>query len=334
MANIFQDASGVSVINSNLNAISRDQVNIYLPPLRALEQVEIDTLVQSLAAKLHQKGMSEAEISTQVYSQPWDAAQIVSTLLTAKNTPSARDDLPGIQASQSVPQQEFIPRPKYPIAITLKNLGDFYIQYSYSEDGIEKQGILLPNQIGPTPTMFLMNKTYLFTLKKPGRKVESTSRTFTKQEDWDLAVHFKFIPIILKNLGDFYIQYSYSEDGIEKQGILNPNQIGPTPTMFLVNNTYSFTLKKPGRIIDLISRTFTKEEDWDLAVYFKFIPITLKNSGKFFIQFSYSEDGIKKHGMLLPNQIGPTPTMFLMNNTYLFTLKKGRKVESISRTFT
>jgi hypothetical protein len=81
-----------------------------------------------------------------------------------------------IQATTRVPEA-FIPPlepwPKHPIPITLKNLADFSIQYSYSEDGVRKDGILMENQIAEKPTMFFLNTPYMFNLKT-GRRIEPT----------------------------------------------------------------------------------------------------------------------------------------------------------------
>jgi len=180
----------------------------------ALEQAAIDSLslhFQSLITSFRQQGMGEAEItsklftlaqsreikvttlqSTQVYTEPAEAAEIVSTWLKAKNTPSARDQLIGVSrfifllhilsngrfqvpATARVPEAfspSSTPWPKHPISITLKNSTDFSVEYSYPEDGIENKGILHPYQISPIPTKFLMNTSYLFMLKQ-GRKIES-----------------------------------------------------------------------------------------------------------------------------------------------------------------
>jgi len=84
----------------------------------ALEQVAIDSLASHLrliVTKLQQQGMKEEEIasklftlvrskeikvttlkSTEVYKEPAEAAETVSTWLKAKNTPSARDELLGV----------------------------------------------------------------------------------------------------------------------------------------------------------------------------------------------------------------------------------------------
>jgi len=84
----------------------------------ALEQVAIDSLslqFQSLIIKFHQQGMSEAEIasklftlarsrqikvttlqSTEVYTEPAEAAGTVSTWAKANNIASARDQLIGV----------------------------------------------------------------------------------------------------------------------------------------------------------------------------------------------------------------------------------------------
>jgi hypothetical protein len=81
----------------------------------ALEQVAIDTLAshfRSIVTNFQKKGMSEAEMasrlftllqtkevkittlkSTEVYTEPAEAAEIVSTWANAKNTPSARNEL-------------------------------------------------------------------------------------------------------------------------------------------------------------------------------------------------------------------------------------------------
>ena len=83
-----------------------------------LEQVEIDSLAsyfRPIVTKFQQKGMSEAEIasklftlarskevkvttlkSTEVYTEPAEAAETVSTWLKAKATSSARDELLGV----------------------------------------------------------------------------------------------------------------------------------------------------------------------------------------------------------------------------------------------
>jgi hypothetical protein len=76
--------------------------------------------------------------------------------------------------------EEFIPYsnpliwPKHLVPITLKNLADFSIEYMYPENGIKKFGILRENQISEEPTMFILNTTYMFSLRK-GRTVELTS---------------------------------------------------------------------------------------------------------------------------------------------------------------
>ena len=81
-----------------------------------------------------------------------------------------------IQSTVRVPE-EFIPPsepwPKHPVLITLKNLGDSIIQYSYSEDGIKKDGIITNGLINEKPTTFFVNTTYMFNLKT-GRRVEPT----------------------------------------------------------------------------------------------------------------------------------------------------------------
>ena len=72
--------------------------------------------------------------------------------------------------------EEFVvpePWPKTKVSITLKNLGDDFILFYYSADGVEKSGKLDPKQIGPNPTIFLTNTPYLFSLKK-GRVIQST----------------------------------------------------------------------------------------------------------------------------------------------------------------
>ena len=86
----------------------------------ALEKVAIDSLAsrfRSIVTKFQQQGMTEAEISsklltlmrskevkvklttlnsTEVYIEPAEAAETVSTWLNAKDTPSARDQLMGV----------------------------------------------------------------------------------------------------------------------------------------------------------------------------------------------------------------------------------------------
>ena len=182
-----------------------------------LEQVEMDSLVsyfRSTVTKFQQQGMSEAEIasklftllkskevkvmtleSTEVYKEPAEKDETVSTWLKAKNTPSARDHffirnmfiyIPvgylangrfQILATERVPE-EFIPPadpwPKHPVPITLKNLGDFRVEYMYPEDGKTKTGVLMENQISERPTMFYLNTPYMFSFRN-GRTVKSTS---------------------------------------------------------------------------------------------------------------------------------------------------------------
>jgi len=179
-----------------------------------LEQVAIDALAsvfRPIVTKFQQQGMSEAEIasklftlmqskeikvttleSTKVYTEPEEAAETVSIWLKAKNTPSARDELLGIRSTPRVPETFTPPADPWPknlVPITLKNLADFRVEYMYSEDGIKKDGVLTENQISGTPTMFYLNTPYMFNLRS-GRKVESTTRTFTKRDDWDLAEYF------------------------------------------------------------------------------------------------------------------------------------------------
>ena len=61
------------------------------------------------------------------------------------------------------------PWPKHPVPITLKNLGEDIIQYRYSEDGVVKDGSLNVNQIGPNPTTFSANHSYMFNLRTGDR---------------------------------------------------------------------------------------------------------------------------------------------------------------------
>ena len=75
-----------------------------------------------------------------------------------------------------VPKPFYLPPglwPKHPVSITLKNLGDSIIQYSYSEDGIKKDGILTNGQINEKPTPFFVNTVYMFNFKS-GRTIRST----------------------------------------------------------------------------------------------------------------------------------------------------------------
>jgi len=179
-----------------------------------LEHVALNSLVshfQSMVTNFHQQGMSEAELasklhtavqskdikvttlkSTDVYTEPEEADETVLTWLNAKNTPSARDELLGIQFIPRVPEA-FIPPadswPKHRVPITLKNLADFRVEYMYWEDGIKKNGVLMENQINEEETMFFLNTPYMFNLRC-GRRYESTQRTFTKRDDWDLAPYF------------------------------------------------------------------------------------------------------------------------------------------------
>ena len=56
------------------------------------------------------------------------------------------------------------------------------------------------------------------------------------------------VPITLKNLSDFRVEYMYWEDGIKKNGVLIENQISEKPTMFHLNTPYLFSLRGRGRI--------------------------------------------------------------------------------------
>jgi len=168
---------------------------------------------RAIVTSFHKQGMSEAEIagklltlmrskeikvtalkSTEVYTEPAGAADAVSTWLEANNTPSARNKLLGvcrfiflldilangrfqIQSTARVPEAFIPPSDPWPeswIPITLINLADFVIQYSYPENGIEKTGILMENQISEQPTMFIVNTTYMFNLRS-GRRTVPTS---------------------------------------------------------------------------------------------------------------------------------------------------------------
>jgi len=95
--------------------------------------------------------------------------------------------------SLRVPKEYLVPKdlvwPKHPVSITLKNLGDHYVEFQYPEDGVAKTGILAPRQIGPKPTAFIVNVPYLFSIRC-GRKTVPTSRTFIHEQDWDLAIYF------------------------------------------------------------------------------------------------------------------------------------------------
>jgi len=188
----------------------------------ALEQVAIDSLAshfRSIVINFQKKGMSEAEMasrlftllqtkevkittlkSTEVYTEPAEAAEIVSTWFNANSTPPARKEVLArevseIQAIERVPEA-FITSgnpltwPEHLVPITLKNLSeDFIVEYMYPERGVKKYGVLKEGQISEKPTMFRLNTPYMFTLRK-GRTIISTSRTFSKLGDWDLAVYF------------------------------------------------------------------------------------------------------------------------------------------------
>ena len=57
------------------------------------------------------------------------------------------------------------------------------------------------------------------------------------------------VPITLKNLADFRVEYMYPEDGVMKNGILTENQISEQPTMFYLNTPYMFNLRY-GRTVE------------------------------------------------------------------------------------
>ena len=89
----------------------------------ALEQVAIDSLAshfRSIVINFQKKGMGEAEMagrlftllqtkevkittlkSTEVYTEPAEAAEIVSTWLNANNTPSARNEIKSIKLEKA-----------------------------------------------------------------------------------------------------------------------------------------------------------------------------------------------------------------------------------------
>ncbi len=183
----------------------------------ALEHLEVDSLTtefEPLVAQFHREGMSEADIvnklfalmrsrsikitslkSTPVYSESPTAIQNISKWMKAQSTKAGRDLMQGVcfrnsdssvcvyaYENHQIPQDknrvpdEFVtpdPWPKIQVSIILKNLGDDFILFYYSENGVEKSGKLDPKQIGPNPTKFLTNTPYLFSLKK-GRNIQST----------------------------------------------------------------------------------------------------------------------------------------------------------------
>ncbi|KJA26711.1 hypothetical protein HYPSUDRAFT_75161 [Hypholoma sublateritium FD-334 SS-4] len=171
----------------------------------ALEQTDIGSLASDFApliTELHEAGMSETDISkklfelmqtrkvkvttlqsTEVYKEPPEAAEAIAIWVDAKNTPEGRDKLSGLApVGQTRVPEEFIIQPNeqawptYEIGVTLKNISNAFIQYSYSENGVMKNGTLEPQQIGPKPTKFRLSTTYMFNFKK-GRKVESTTHS-------------------------------------------------------------------------------------------------------------------------------------------------------------
>jgi hypothetical protein len=56
------------------------------------------------------------------------------------------------------------------------------------------------------------------------------------------------VPITLKNLADFRVEYMYPEDGKTKSGVLMENQISEQPTMFYLNTPYMFNFRCGGTI--------------------------------------------------------------------------------------
>ena len=58
------------------------------------------------------------------------------------------------------------------------------------------------------------------------------------------------------------------------------------------------------------------------------IPITLTNFADFPIQYCYTENGVRKDGILMANTISVKPTMFFLNTPYMFYLKTGERIEA------
>ncbi|KJA23916.1 hypothetical protein HYPSUDRAFT_39430, partial [Hypholoma sublateritium FD-334 SS-4] len=75
------------------------------------------------------------------------------------------------------------------------------------------------------------------------------------------------VQVTLKNLSDHFVNYRYLENGIWKGSTLQPHQIDPQPTTFQRDKTYSFEFRASG-MLEKTMRTFTKDQDWDLSVYF------------------------------------------------------------------
>jgi hypothetical protein len=78
-----------------------------------------------------------------------------------------------LEGDRLVPE-EFIPPgtpwPKYPVKIRLRNRKGFSINYSYSEQGVEKTGTLKPFGLGSKQTAFIVNEPYSFSLRV-GRRI-------------------------------------------------------------------------------------------------------------------------------------------------------------------
>jgi len=182
----------------------------------AFEQVGIDSLVQELKDFVLAKakeGTSQADIAKQVqdilksrgqslisadttkgvYEEPPEAEQAVAIWMKAKTLEAGRDEIL-LMPSEPRVSKEFTPPsdlvwPKHPVSIRLQNLGNTIIEYQYPEDGVPKKGILDWGFISESSTTFTVNTPYLFSLRS-GRKIVSTSRTFIKDDDWNLAVYF------------------------------------------------------------------------------------------------------------------------------------------------
>jgi len=73
--------------------------------------------------------------------------------------------------------------------------------------------------------------------------------------------------ITIKSSTSSVLELSYTEDGMPSFITLRPNEPKELELTFKVNKSYSFEISRGGSVVS-ISRVFTKNEEWDLSIYF------------------------------------------------------------------
>jgi len=103
-----------------------------------------------------------------------------------------------------------------------------------------------------------------------GTNIDDTSGPPQLRANTEEVARFpkRFVSVIMKNLGDHFIEYQYTEDGVPKSGVLEWGFISQQPTVFVANVEYKFLLRCEEKVVTA-NHLFTGDEDWDLSSYFE-----------------------------------------------------------------